>query len=293
MLFILVNLLHQAFPTRALKNELCHSFIINRCWKANNCSRIHPYDKRLYRCQAFELKRLRDLKLNQAQSLSPENVPVPEPIMTTAPTNPISQQPAQPQPKATTKTSRRQSEGPSANTETNRASVVGLTGNLQQCPVQPAENKNHTVSAESIKSGEDVQNWDTLHDNRLSDTSSISEDLSVPGRWDPDTGFWENYTDYKSWSDDSDVTTDDMQTSSEGTGGRIPPSVPPSPTQVLPMKEQKHPRPKYNERCRRWLWNECNLGYQCKFVHEDLEYDDAPVSIDSSLCNHSFFMSVF
>ena len=55
--------------------------------------------------------------------------------------------------------------------------------------------------------------------------------------------------------------------------------VRPDGAQVLPMKEQKqkHPRPKINERCRRWLWNECNLGYQCKFVHEDLEYDD-PVS---------------
>jgi hypothetical protein len=226
------------------------------------------------------------LKLNQAPSPSPKNAPV-------VTTTPINLQPAQPQPKTTTKvTPRRQSEGPSANTERNSASVVGLTGNLQQCPVRPAENKNYTVS--ESKSGEDVQqNWDTLHDNRLSDTSSISEDLSVPGRWDPDTGFWENYTDYKAWSDDSDVTTDDMQTSSEGTGGRTPHSIPPSPTQVLPMKEQKHPRPKYNERCRRWLWNECTLGYRCNYVHEDLEYDDAPVSFDLSLAITLFSCQYF
>ena len=237
------------------------------------CPRIHPYDRLLYRCQAsIEEKRHKILKLTQARR---ENVPVP--ITTAAPTNAVSPQPAQPPPKITTKmTPLRRMEGPSSNIGENRTSVVNLTGNLQQqqqCPVQPAENKSHTVS--ESKSGEDLQNWDTLHDNRWSDTSSISEDLSVPGRWDPETGFWENFTDYKAWSDDSDVTTDDMQTSSEGAGVGISHSGPPSPTQVLPVK---HPRPKYNERCRRWLWGECNLGYRCNFVHEDLEYDDAPVS---------------
>jgi hypothetical protein len=55
---------------------------------------------------------------------------------------------------------------------------------------------------------------------------------------------------------------------------------------VLPMKEQKRPRPKINERCRRWLRNECDLGYQCNFVHEDLEYDVPPVSLDLSPCKH-------
>ena len=221
----LLHALHQAFPTQALKNELCHSFItINKCWKSHNCPGIHPYDKAFYRYQSYEQKRLRDLRLRQPPSPSPKNTPVQDagPVATTAPTNPVS-----------------------------------------------------------------------LHDNRFSDTSSVSEELNVPGRWDPDTGFWENYSDNKAWSDDSDVTTDDMQTSPKGTGGRIPDSVLASPTQVLPVKEQKHPRPKYNERCRRWLWNECNLGYQCKFVHEDLEYDDSPVSFDLLPCNQFFFMSIF
>jgi hypothetical protein len=161
-----------------------------------------------------------------------------EPIMTATPTNLISLQLAIPQPQSS------------------------MTTN------------NHTVS--ESKSGDDVHNGDALHDSRLSDTSSISEDLSVPGNhseggwWDPDTGFWENFSDNKAWSD-SDVATDDMQTSRQST-------VPQPCVQVPPVKEQKHPRPKYNDRCRRWLWGECNLGYMCKFVHEDLEYDDPPVS---------------
>jgi hypothetical protein len=217
--------------------------------------------------------------------------------MKTAPTNHVSLQPAipQPQPATTTKTTpRRQREGPSSNFEKNRAFVVGVTGIPQQCPVRPAENKNHTVSM----SGDDVHNWDTLHglhpfskpDNHLSDTSSISEDMSVPGKyrepcWDPDTGFWEVYNDNRAWSD-SDITTDDMQTPSEGrlTPHSVPQSCTTDGAQVLPMKKQKHPRPKINDRCRRWLRNECHLGYQCRFVHEDLEYDDPPVSFYLSPC---------
>jgi hypothetical protein len=62
--------------------------------------------------------------------------------------------------------------------------------------------------------------------------------------------------------------------------------------EVLPMKEQKRPRPKINERCRRWLRNECDLGYQCNFVHEDLEYDVPLVSFDLSLCKHSNHVNI-
>ena len=61
---------------------------------------------------------------------------------------------------------------------------------------------------------------------------------------------------------------------------------------VLSMKEQKRPRPKINEVCRRWLRNECNLGYQCNFVHEDLEYDVSPVSFDLSPCKHSNHVNI-
>ena len=287
-----------------MKNELCIRFVIRgQCWNAYHCPRIHPYNKRLYRHQAIEeQKRLKDLRLAQAPCASAENAPVQgaEPTTTTAPTNPVSLQSAIPQPPATTtKPIQRQSEGPSANFERNRAFAVGLTDILQQRPVRPADNQNHTVSM----SGDDVHNWDTLHgldpfskpDNHLSDTSSISEDMSVPGKhrepcWDPETGFWENYTDNKAWSD-SDVTTDDMQMPS--VGRRNPHSVPQSRTtdgtQALPVK---HPRPKINDRCRRWLRNECNLGYQCRFVHEDLEYDP-PVSFDLSPCQHSCHVRIF
>lgn len=212
-----------------MENELCFRYVIrNQCGSAENCRRIHPCNKRLHVPQAFEQKRLRDLRLAQESGASPENalVQAAGPIMTSAPTNPVSLQSAIPQPQPTTKTKttpHRQREGPSANLKKNPTSVVDLTGKPQQYPVLPAENKNLTVSEST--SDDDVHNWDTLHDNRSSDTSSISEDLGVSlvGRWDPETGFWENFADNKAWSD-SDGTTDDM---AEGTGGQIPHCIPP------------------------------------------------------------------
>ena len=35
-----------------------------------------------------------------------------------------------------------------------------------------------------------------------------------------------------------------------------------------------HPRPKSNERCLNWLRGKCDKSYNCKYIHEDLEYDD-------------------
>ena len=253
----------------------------------------------------MEQKRLRGLGLTQAPCASPGNVSAQaEPTMKTAPANPISLQPAiqvkspQLQPATKTKTSPRLN----TNFKNNRAFAVGLAGIHQQRPVRTVENKNHTVSM----SRDDVHNWDTLlgshpiskPDNTLSSASSISEDMSVLWKhrepcWDRDTGCWEAHTDIKAWSD-SDGTTEDKQTPSEGR--QIPQCIPQSsPTgpssvngaQVLSMKEQKRPRPKFNERCRRWLRDECNLGYQCNFVHEDLEYDDSPVSFGLSPCKRS------
>ncbi|KAF8156708.1 hypothetical protein B0H34DRAFT_471848 [Crassisporium funariophilum] len=41
-------------------------------------------------------------------------------------------------------------------------------------------------------------------------------------------------------------------------------------------KGHVHARPRNNERCRKWLRAQCDLGYDCDYVHDDLEYDDKP-----------------
>jgi hypothetical protein len=43
----------------------------------------------------------------------------------------------------------------------------------------------------------------------------------------------------------------------------------------------KRPRPRNSETCWRWLKGTCERGYNCSFVHGDLEYDDPPTV---SLC---------
>ena len=50
----------------------------------------------------------------------------------------------------------------------------------------------------------------------------------------------------------------------------VPPASPP----VV----KKHYRPRNRHRCERWERNRCNLGFDCKYVHDDLDYDsDEPV----------------
>lgn len=49
-------------------------------------------------------------------------------------------------------------------------------------------------------------------------------------------------------------------------------------------RNHRHPRPKYNELCRRWLRGQCEMGHSCRYIHEDLEYDDDSVSFLSLFC---------
>ena len=51
------------------------------------------------------------------------------------------------------------------------------------------------------------------------------------------------------------------------------PAPPASPPVV-----KKHYRPRNRHRCERWERNRCDLGFDCKYVHDDLDYDsDEPV----------------
>lgn len=151
-----------------------------------------------------------------------------------------------------------------------------------------------------------MHSWDTLDglhpvsrsDNDSSDSSSISEDVSRKPRepdWDPDTGQWKTYDDCNAWSD-SNNTTEDMGRRLLHLENEAPifvsQSYTPNTSSVngaqAPTVQQKHPRPKYNERCRLWLRDKCELGYECNYVHEDLEYDDSLVGFDLLPYKHSF-----
>lgn len=210
-----VNFLLQTYPTRPLKNEICHNFIMNRCRHSSDCSRIHPRDKGSLLPKAIEEKKPlgRELKPNQAPCASVQSTI--EPSARDAPPTVNSPQatgqvklPAATATMTTKQPTCHQKEPHIVNFRKNRAFATSLAGVLQQRSVRPSE-----------------------------DTSSRSKDVAV--------------------STDTSLVNG---------------------TQVPAVKEQKHPHPKYNERCKKWLRNQCNLGYQCLFVHEDLEYDDPPVS---------------
>jgi len=260
------------------------------------------------------------LKLTQAPDASPESALRPsaqdaEPTMISTPAKPLPPQPVNSPPPITT--TRHLRELPSSFLGKNRAFSTSLASVLQQRPIRPSENKSYTVSG----SRDDVHNWDILDglhpisnpDNASSDTSSVSDDADISGKhrepcWDPDTGRWETYADNSAWSD-SDGTIEDVQTTSQGSrfhpfDNKAPerstifapktyPADASSANGPLPPSrtEQKHPRPRTNERCRNWLRNGCERGYQCNFIHEDLEYDDPPVSFDRSLYGHLFILA--
>lgn len=290
----MINPLRQAYPTQASKNEICFDFVTRICYRYAKCHRIHPHDKNLFKPQVYALKKLaRESRLTQALFPSPESglefsTRDTEPTIISTPVKHPSPQPAK----------IRLTPSSSSKFEKNRAFSASLAGIWQQRPIQPSENQNHIRS----RFTDDVHNWDILDglhpvskaDNTSSDTSSVSEVLGKHREpcWDSDTGHWETYANHSAW-DDSDGTTEDIQTTSEGRrsfnfNNEAPILVPQAPTtntsstnraQVPPVKEWKHPRPKINERCRKWLRNECQRGYQCLYVHEDLEYDDPPVSL--------------
>ncbi|CAA7257312.1 unnamed protein product [Cyclocybe aegerita] len=109
---------------------------------------------------------------------------------------------------------------------------------------------------------------------------------------------WDPRADESAWSD-SNVTDDPPQSKRVSAGREILASSASrnslSPTNLIlpsyaskPLAEMKkflhgeqqvirRPRPRTNERCRRWLRDMCDKGYECRYIHDDLDYMDDPV----------------
>jgi len=161
-------------------------------------------------------------------------------------------------------------------------------------------------------STDDVHNWDTVtgfgdparNRHGSSDTSSStngSDDESPAYHYPCHPRDWEIHTEESAWSD-SNATVDDSpstkpplrrtgntfnstaavsvkntkpplrRTGNKNFSERTP--VPPASIPVV----KKHYRPRNKHRCERWMENKCDLGFDCIFVHDDLDYDsDEPV----------------
>lgn len=253
------------------------------------CLRIHPCDKRPFLAEAIEKeKRLREFRLNQVPRTSPQSAlgfsaRYAEPTISLPPID---------SPQAITQVKL----PPTITTAKQLITCHRNKSHFRKNPASSASLQQHPIQAPEDKSHDDVHNWDVLDglhpvsksDGASSDTSSVSEDLAGKygePSWDAITGVWETNDGNSVWSD-SDGTIEDVQTSSKGRqlhrfGNEAPIFVTSS-----SVVEQKHPRPKYNERCRNWLRDQCDRGYQCMFVHEDLDYDDLPVSFNLLPCQY-------
>jgi len=98
----------------------------------------------------------------------------------------------------------------------------------------------------------------TFNSNTAVVVKNDAERLPVPS----DLRDWEIHTEKSDWIDPNAKNE-------------------PERTPVLPASLpviKKHYRPRNRHRCERWVRNKCDLGFDCRYVHDDLDYDsDEPV----------------
>jgi hypothetical protein len=293
----------EAHPTRALTFDICYDFVCDRrrCYNGRKCVRVHPLDKQAY--LATVMKEKDQYERMRAAAGKNDNRSVEKPPSGTSHAKSASTH-----------------ETPHENIRVKLPPTNTHSADTAAPPTSTARQHRSTPSAPvaSSSSSNDVQNWDTivgLHPRQRSRSSSASGKSDRAARLsDPsDPRYWEVCTDESTWSDSSDSTTDPEafrqnleERRRQGTFmiATAPEDVEPPKLEAAveggdgaPLKA-KHPRPRNSERCRRWLRNQCSLGYECRFIHEDLEYDDdePPVGLFSlswfRLAHYYFFRRI-
>ena len=112
----------------------------------------------------------------------------------------------------------------------------------------------------------------TVSSNTTVVVKSVAERLPVPS----DPRDWEIRTEESDWIDPN--AKNDLERT---------PVLPAS----LPVVK-KHYRPRNRHRCERWVRNKCDLGFDCKYVHDDLDYDsDEPVMPSCLLVSFSCLLT--
>ncbi|KAJ7218286.1 hypothetical protein C8J57DRAFT_1395122 [Mycena rebaudengoi] len=95
----------------------------------------------------------------------------------------------------------------------------------------------------------------TLTQDRI---SGRYDDLS----WDEQTNFWGWKSDTTAWTSSDDGLTSSTMSSTSSKSSATPQKLPP----------RKPPPPPSRDVCRQWLRGVCSWGYNCRYIHEDLEY---------------------
>lgn len=265
----------EAFPTRALTFDICYDFVSFRRWcpHGSKCVRVHPLDKHAY--LPTVMKERDQYERMKAAAGKDDNRSVEKPTPSTS-----------------------HVKSDSAHETTHETIRVKLPPNTHSDNAEPSTStsrQHRSTTSVPVASSNDVHNWDTivgLHPRQRSRSSSASgkSERDARLRNPSDPRYWEVCTDESTWSDSSESTTDPEafrqyleERRRQGTFmiAKAREDLEPPKQEVAtesgedaPPKAKLHPRPRNSERCRNWLRNQCTLGYDCKYIHEDLEYDD-------------------
>ncbi|KJA21517.1 hypothetical protein HYPSUDRAFT_67648 [Hypholoma sublateritium FD-334 SS-4] len=251
--------------TRATVNDICYDYISphRTCYNRSKCFRIHPLDKSAYIDSMMEEgARFSRMRASTVTGNAP------------APRDAIRQtRIADPPPRVQLP-------------QMNNALASGS---------RMRHRATHSVPMARTSSAGNVENWDEIsglnssHAAASSSSGSSSDSSSEPS--ESDYGAWvEPVQRISDWLGEEDLGCaefagymyDPVQKKVVPRPSYTPIDEPPAAKGKAKALEKaavepaviRHPRPRHAGRCREWLQNRCFLGYNCRFVHDDLEYDD-------------------
>ncbi|KDR68460.1 hypothetical protein GALMADRAFT_146415 [Galerina marginata CBS 339.88] len=262
----------EAFPTRAVLNELCYDFVSTKRWCPHGyqCNRIHPLNKYTFLSTVIQ-ESVRFQRMKHAASamgsgtIRPPEDPVhdkrtrgtvvePNPSSLNIQPSPLASQPV-----------RVRLPTPTPLPQTSSSDIAPVS---RRHPTQSSDNKVRPQEGDTERwnGGSDMRKtpWGNRAPSDTSSSSNDSEDDRATPFYPSDPHYWEAHTEDSAWCSDSDDAVKEAPT---------PPASKHSSPAAAPGPP-KHPRPKNNERCRNWLRDRCSRGYNCQFVHDDLDYDD-------------------
>lgn len=265
----------KAFPTRAIFNDICYDFVhpLRWCPHANKCTRVHPLNKHEYRHTATQEHRL--FSRMRSRTIGGNNPPQGQVVGAPAARDPA--------PRVQLPTM-------------NSAHESGLGTRHRSTRSVPMA---RTSSAGNVEDWDEITGLNPSHAAASSSSGSLSDSSSEPG--ESDCGAWvEPVQRISDWSGEKDLDCEEFAGYMHApVQKKVVPrqsytSVDEPPlakrtakaSEEPPMKRPviSHSRPRNSERCRKWLQNRCFLGYDYKFVHDGLEYDeDVPVPYISFL----------
>ncbi|KAF9475728.1 hypothetical protein BDN70DRAFT_223442 [Pholiota conissans] len=243
-----------AHPTRALQHSICYDFVSSHRWcpYGSQCIRIHPLQKKQYVAAAMqERAQFERMKAHQAKSEGRESQNRP---LTTG-QNKTSSLPAK----------------PSSSSES------------KACQSNPSRQISKDSVSQSSSSG-DVRDWDTVVGSSPKQRSRSGSTSSSSGTKYGSASDWEASTDASAWTDPNE-TPEEKEAFRRDMQERIrlgllyiwddvPKENAKQSSPNAPATAISRPRPRNSEVCKKWGRGKCDLGYDCKYTHLDLEYDD-------------------